>query len=575
MRGAIQFGRCLASYRAIRHALGILTLVLAAATAQAQMAQAPAGMTGPYRIAGTVVNAVSGEPVQGAMVALLTAQDSHTFAATESGDDGHFAIEHLPAAKFQLTVSKRGFCTSFYNEHEEYNSAIVTGEGQETGNLVFKLTPGAVLSGVVTADGGDPVEGATVMLFEKARGHEPGAKIEQADTALTDDTGAYEFPNLTAGDYLLAVKAEPWYAMNRIDSGAGAAPWQKPETEAEAALDVAYPLTFFDSTTDEGSAAPITVAGGSRQEVNINLHAEPAVHLRMEAPLKQDGTRAQPQLRQTIFGIEVAAGSAFMSRTENGTTEIGGLAPGSYQLTQGDPPRVMELNAAGSQQIDRDAGTPAFAVSGTLQGALRPDAMLVTLEPVDAAAGQPSLEAYANQGGFTFQAVPAGTWKLEIASPEVRVASINLGGRTQAGNRINVQDRPLQITVNVSGSTARIEGFVRKPAASADGSSSAALKQGKGFSGAMVVLVPENLTAIAELARRDQSDSDGSFALLNVAPGSYTIVAVENGWELDWANPAVIARYLPGGQAVTVKDETDKEPGKVIQLPEPVAVQAR
>jgi 5-hydroxyisourate hydrolase-like protein (transthyretin family) len=552
-----------------------LLLTVDALSTQGQSAQAATAMSGPYRVAGTVVNTVTGAPVQGAMVALLTVQDSHTFAATESGDDGRFAIEHLPAAKFQLTASKRGFCTSFYDEHEEYNSAIVTGEGQETGNLVFKLTPGAVLSGVVTADGGDPVQGATVMLFEKPRGHEPGAKIEQVDTALTDDTGGYEFPNLAAGDYLLAVKAVPWYAMNRIDSGAGSAPWQKPETQAEAALDVAYPITFFDSTTDENAATPIALAAASRQEVNINLHAEPAVHLRVEAPRKQDGTFAQPELRETIFGVDVAGDSAFMSRTENGMTEIGGLAPGNYQLTQGDPPRVMELNAAGSQQIDPGAGMPAFAVSGTLQGGPRTGAMLVTLEPADGAAGQSSLEAYANQGAFTFPAVPAGTWKLEIGGEEMRVESIAFGGQPQAGNRVTVQDRPLQIAVNLSGSTTPIEGFARKPVVPVGGSSPAGLKDGKGFAGAMVVLVPKDPAAMAELARRDQSDSDGSFALLNVAPGSYTVVAIEDGWDMDWANPTVIARYLPGGEAVTVKDETDKGPGKTIQLPEPVAVQER
>ena len=34
------------------------------------------------------------------------------------------------------------------------------------------------------------------------------------DTAISDDTGAYEFDNLAKGEYLLAVKAEPWYAMH-------------------------------------------------------------------------------------------------------------------------------------------------------------------------------------------------------------------------------------------------------------------------------------------------------------------------------------------------------------------------
>ncbi|MGA7342013.1 MAG: hypothetical protein WBX18_15515, partial [Terracidiphilus sp.] len=135
----------------------------------------------------------------------------------------------------------------------------------------------------------------------------------------------------------------------------------------------------------------------------------------------------------------------------------------------------------------------------------------------------------------------------------------------QAGNRVAVQDRPLTLEVAVSAAATRIEGFAHR--------------NSKGFAGAMVVLVPKNLSLMASLARRDQSDSDGSFALLNVVPGAYTVVAIEDGWEVDWGNPSVMARYLPGGVAVTVKDESDNGtpngPGTVIRLPEPVTVQAR
>jgi hypothetical protein len=97
----------------------------------------------------------------------------------------------------------------------------------------------------VTGDGGDPVEGAQVMLFQKPRDREPGAKIVQVDTSIGDDTGAYEFDNLRDGEYLLAVKAEPWYAMHGAGSQQGA---------VNPALDVAYPITFYDSTTEEAAA---------------------------------------------------------------------------------------------------------------------------------------------------------------------------------------------------------------------------------------------------------------------------------------------------------------------------------
>jgi hypothetical protein len=506
------------------------------------------------------------------MVALLTVEDGSTFAATESGADGHFAIEHLPAAKFELTASRRGYCTEFYDQHENYNSAVVTGADQDTGNLVFELAPEAVLSGVVTGDGGDPVQDATVLLFERPRGHGPGAKIEQAGTTTADDTGAYEFPNLTAGEYLLAVRAQPWFAMSHFDTDLN----REPETAQQAALDVAYPLTFFDSTTDEGSATPIVLTSGSRQQANLSLHAVPALHIQVPAPQRPDGSIVEPELRQTVFGVDVAGGDVSISRNRDGVTEFSGVAPGAYELTQGDPPRIMEMNANASQQVDQEAGVPAAAVNGTLQPAQGTElggAYLLTLEPVGDGGSPLPQPAFATPRSFSFRAVPDGVWRLHV-SKGLDVVSIAMDGHTQPGSRLTVQDHALSVVVNVSaGRTVRIEGVAHKTETSAKGASAVGPSGPKGFAGAMVLLVPRDLSAIADLARRDQSDSDGSFALLNVEPGEYTVVAIEDGWDLDWGNPEVIARYLPGGEAVTVKDGPDNEPGRRITLAQPVEVQ--
>ncbi len=49
----------------------------------------------------------------------------------------------------------------------------------------------------------------------------------------------------------------------------------------------------------------------------------------------------------------------------------------------------------------------------------------------------------------------------------------------------------------------------------------------------MIALVPRDPDADRELFRRDQSDLDGTFSLGNVIPGEYTVVAIENGWDLN------------------------------------------
>ena len=67
----------------------------------------------------------------------------------------------------------------------------------------------------------------------------------------------------------------------------------------------------------------------------------------------------------------------------------------------------------------------------------------------------------------------------------------------------------------------------------------------------MVLLVPQDLNR-TDLICRDQSDSDGTFTLYNVAPGSYTLIAIDDGRDLAYAEPSVIKPYLSQGRAVNV-----------------------
>jgi len=68
----------------------------------------------------------------------------------------------------------------------------------------------------------------------------------------------------------------------------------------------------------------------------------------------------------------------------------------------------------------------------------------------------------------------------------------------------------------------------------------------------MVVLVPEKPEDHPDLFRRDQSDLDGTFKVSGVVPGNYTLLAIDDGWDLEWSRPEVIARYLQSGQPIRI-----------------------
>jgi hypothetical protein len=507
------------------------------------------------------VNEVTGEPVPRATVAALSVENGDTIESVTTGSDGRFALERLPAAKYQLTASKRGYKTGLYDQHEDFNSAIVTGAGQETENLTFRLTPSAQLDVTVTDDNGDPVGNARIMVFRRIHDLGLGGRAMRIQEVTTDDTGTHEFSSLDEGEYFVAVKADPWYAMHNAPASASAP--SQPERVANSALDVAYPLTFFDGATDEAAATPIILAAGSREEIAINLHAVPALHLLVKVPGGQNGQAAAPELRQSIFGTEISQESTRgASQAKPGTVEFSGVAPGHYELEQGDPPRIVDLDASASQQIDANSGAPAVSVQGTLRsasGAALPDGVTVILGCTDWTHPKAPIQTASSGGSFSFPAVPPGAWGLWAEAPgrTLSVLSTTQGGTKYAGSLVTVGDRPMRMTVTVSEGDTRVEGVVRK--------------DGKGVAGVMVVLVPRDPVAMLYQFRRDQTDSDGSFSLREVAPGSYTVVAIEDGWKLEWARPEVIDRYLAGGVAVTVTNQSAKR----LQLSVPVAVQTR
>jgi hypothetical protein len=527
-----------------------LALLLASAGAQ----PAPSAL---YRITGTVVNSVTGEPVRRATVAALAASDHQTIASVETGDDGRFTFNNLSAAKYELVAYRRGFLLSLYDEHELFNSAIVTGEGQQTEGFIFRLTPAASLHGVVTGDGGDPVESAKVLLFLKPHGHNPGARITQKAETTTDDTGAYDFGDLEPGEYLLAVTAKPWYALHH------SALKQRPASDPSMALDVAYPVTYYDSTAEEASATPISLAAGSREEANINLYAVPALHLTVDSSIGQYGSPARAELHQNVFGtIGSEDHWRALSGSQSSAVEFTGVAPGHYELMQGYPPRIAELDASASLHVDPNLGKPAVEVSGTLRsssGVALPDRIFMSLESLDAVHQQEPNHVFSSNSQFSFDSIREGNYELKAESKEKQfpITSITIGSHTHSGNLLTVSDKPLQMVVTVSLSETRIEGFAQKAE--------------KGLPGILVLLVPKDLAAFPALARRDQSDSDGSFALRDVAPGQYSVVAIENGWDLDWERPEVFNRYLPGGVPVTVTESS----GKLVRLSQAVQVQSQ
>lgn len=499
-------------------------------------------------IAGVVVSAASDQPLAHAAVELRLQSDSSLVATQWTGDDGRFRFEHLDNKKYELSGTRTGFLATAYEQHGSFSSAVVVGPDQSTDALTLRLLPEAALRGTVTGEAGEPVEDAIVTLFRQPDPRLNIDKILRMTNRKTDDTGSYEFAHLEPGSYSITVGATPWFALHSTSDDRPA---------SLRALDLVYPLTYFDGVTDEAQAAAIVLATGEQARADLRLAAVPALHLRLPAGIADE--QHPPTLRQNSFGSFFGENAAPLY---DGNA-FGAVAPGRYLLSAGNPVREVAVTLSASGAIDFSGAEPLVSLEGhlALVGPPPPERTLqLNFYPEPESGDRKPYWLLPSDGDFHTEHLLAGRWRLELVNGyghAYTIDDLEFQGKRIAGNRLTLAGGKAAITLHAHLGEQTVEGFARK--------------QGKGIAGAMIVLVPDDLTQHPRLARRDQSDSDGSFSLREVSPGRYTLLAIENGWDLDWSQPELIARYLPGGQRVTVQGVSTQ----TLRLTDPVEVQPR
>ncbi|MGA3317187.1 MAG: carboxypeptidase regulatory-like domain-containing protein [Candidatus Korobacteraceae bacterium] len=525
-----------------------------------QSAHAPSVQQG-YRIAGIVVNWATGQPVAGASVAIApTTQgiERHISRSVITSSDGRFVFASLSRGKYSLVAAAHGFMFQGFERHGMYSTAVVTGPDLDSEHLVFRLQPDASIEGIVTDENNDPVQNAMARLFEQSR-EEGRQRTVPMNQGQTDDQGQFRIGHLEPGTYYLAVSARPWYAQNnrvilRRKSN-------NPDAEARAAqeaaaLDVTYPLTFYPDSADSAGASPIVLHPGERVTADVVMRAVPSLHLRIRTSISGGaggpGMVGFPRVLQRIFdGYLDPVFNAPESSVEPGVVDIAGLAPGHYVIempsSKGGNDKganregYREVDLAGDLEVNANDSSGFVSVGGSV---LFEGAQLVPKGVAMQLSNQETSENFASEirdkGQFEFEGMKPGRYTVALQGSggyflrKMSVTGAKLTGRTlEIGGSSSVH-----IAATVGRGVAQVDGV--------------ALRGGQPFSGAMIVLVPRDAANNSPLFRRDQSDSDGSFTLPNVVPGQYIVLALADGWGLEWGNPAVLQPYLQGGEAVQI-----------------------
>ena len=504
-----------------------------------------------YRISGTVVDALTGQHLARTRVflAVVGQEDSRN---TQTNLEGKFVFQGLAPGKYRLMAQRRGYRRQAYEQHEIFATAIVVGPGLDSEKIRFPLQPGASISGHVLDENGEPLRQATVVLIRD--GLRFGARgLQQQGQSVTNDEGRYHFSHLDPGTYLVAVSARVWYAeaVETVVSNGGPSESKHRPRQIDPAFDQTYPITFYSNASEPAGAARLTLHSGDAEIADFLLRAVPSLHLLVRGS-PDDSSRSVAGFVTESFGpgVKIPVPSP-LRQVEPGLFEITGLQPGQFvvglTLAEGGEQRTRGIPFTLSSNAEMDLADmpPSSTLSGTARmadGSALPQNAIAQLRNLST--GETLSARIESSGAFDFRSnfntlIP-GRYEFAVFQGRyLAVSPLSATGAKLFGHVLEIAaGRDVHVSAVLSRGGTPLDGM--------------ALRNGKPAPGVLVLLIPDDPDNHPSFFRRTQSDSDGTFTLLNAFPGHYTVLAFEDGWNLEWGRSAVLEKYLPQGESVDV-----------------------
>lgn len=465
-------------------------------------------------VAGTVVNAITGEAIPRAHVALMSFHENerHDYGAMTT-TEGKFSITGVRAGWISATVTRVGFVT---DQSSAAGAELKAGDHKD--DLTLKLTPTGAIAGTVVDADGEPVESCNVVA-ESSRFVLPSS---------TDAQGKFRIGGLTPGKY--RIKATP----NN--------PGLPPEIRTDGTVESHYSETYYPSALDDAGAARVAVqAGAESGGIEIRLVRTPIVRVSGKvsgAPAGAENVlvtvnRKRDRSRGSFIGQMGGGGGARVKK--DGTFAIWRLAPGSYRIAaQWNTPngqmaavapvdvvvgdanidgvelRMMAAaDVAGQVEYEDDAKPPEPATDAAAPSA-RPNAAHIGLQGIDGSSAGAFTQVDSN-GAFTLEKVLPGRYRVIWAGGRGFVKSMRLGQSEIPGPILDLGNGAAGATLAIVVSTkyGSLSGSVQ-----ADGASTAGLK---------VVMMPDGPEQGYQLG---DIGTDGSYSFNNVVPGAYKLAAI-------------------------------------------------
>jgi hypothetical protein len=538
------------------------------------------------RIAGTVVDAVSQEPISGARVTAYRDGTDLAGSAT-TGGEGEFELSGLPAGRYELHVFH-----SLYVPESGLRSDMppprfdLRADLPMTG-VVLRLPRRPVLSGTVRDETGEPLVHVEVAAFRRLPA---GAGADPDATGRTDNRGMYRLVlSGRASEYLILVR------------GSSQVPLRPGQLQAEASL--SYPSVYYPAAPRLSGASAVAI-GLNEERTGIDFTLTPLRGVSVAARLTGgeaasglldvhllpvDGTvvqwdspvgtvRIPPEVRFAFSNVPRGtyvlwavnfprhAGRLTPTIRRSGSSGFAGNAsiagPGATPM--GLPPDGDTLWARHAVVVEDDdvhLTVPlgrGSRVSGrvTFEGASpKPTPETLTHSAVlvfatdGAQLGSVPVSGLAADGSFRTVAVPPGAYEilLFLNSPAWRLRSVTVGGRDVTSRPIPIgSDDITDLVYTFSDRKTSVSGVLRDPSTrTVEGGSVAVFPTDRTFWGPRLFLSPIGSA---------RSGADGAFEVVLRGAGEYYVTSVPRGLADQLQDPAVLDQLSRTARVVRVSE---------------------
>ncbi len=506
-----------------------------------------AASTERFPVTGTVIDAVTGEPIRKALVEINAQQRRAAF----TDGDGRFEFDSVPAGVVSFIAQKPGY---FGEQEMRGRNSPQVEVGPKTDPVVLKLTPEGVIAGKVTTANGVPLEHVSVSL-NFVNVYEGRRHWELKGNSMTDEDGRFRFASLQPGTYYVGTAPYTPLTESLFYDG------QPPKT--------GYPGVYYPGVPQLASASPIQLNAGQQAETNLSLTEAPVYNIAgtITGYMPHQGVAVQ------VFdqsGVQVPLGVQFSP--DNGRFDVRALPAGIYVVKASSangpnqPIRAeAKLNVQSNTYNVQLALTPALSIpvsihtEPTASANKSPGAYVGIASPgpplqLRLVAQQPGTgDSFANlegppghqslilrnvdTGKYAVEATPQGSWYVQSAEY----------GQT------NLLTDDLVLTAGAP--ALPIEIVLRNDGASLAGTVSA--HDGADASATVVALAERTPNASPKIAYysppRDKSTQDtAGFMMDSIAPGDYLVLAFDHADRVEYANPEVLQNYLSRATHVTL-----------------------